>query len=49
MLVATPRADCGSCLPEEELPMSGTLGALDGRIAAAPISWGICEVPAGAR
>ena len=25
--------------------MSGTLGALDGRIAAAPISWGICEVP----
>lgn len=25
--------------------MSPPLGALDGRIAAAPISWGICEVP----
>ncbi|MEI2774984.1 MAG: sugar phosphate isomerase/epimerase [Tetrasphaera sp.] len=25
--------------------MSPTLGSLDGRVAAAPISWGICEVP----
>ena len=25
--------------------MDRTLGALTGRIAAAPISWGICEVP----
>lgn len=25
--------------------MSPSLGALDGRVAAAPISWGICEVP----
>lgn len=25
--------------------MSPTLGTLDGRVAAAPISWGICEVP----
>ncbi|RHW28358.1 inosose dehydratase [Nocardioides immobilis] len=25
--------------------MSNRLGALDGRVAAAPISWGVCEVP----
>ena len=25
--------------------MTASLGALEGRIAAAPISWGICEVP----